>query len=141
MIKIENLDKFRGKMKWTTVTEDGKVTISVGPKKYTGTIGHGAGYGYYVSINGYHNYEPFDLAGVEKVSFTESVLGYTDDDGDWPWMKSTDDILKVLVELDKLYIFKGPSTELSKSMEMEHPSIADIDFAPKKKHYSFNFQM
>ena len=83
-MKIENLDKFRGKMKWTTVTKDGKVTISVGPKKYTGTIGHSPGSGYFVDINGYHNSEPFDLAGVEKVSFMESVLGYTDDDGKVP---------------------------------------------------------
>lgn len=136
MIKIENLDKFRGKMKWTTVTEDGRVTISVGSKKYTGTIGHSPSNGYFVSINGYYNHEPFDLAGVEKASFMKSVLGYTDDDGDWPWMKSTDDILKVLAALDKLYVSKRP-----KSMEMEHLFIENTDFTPKKKHYSLNFQM
>lgn len=140
-MKIENLDKFRGKMKWTTVTEDGKVTISVGPEKYTGTICYSSSYGYYVDIDSYGNYKLFDLAGVKKVSFTESVLGYTDDDGAWPWMKSTDDILKVLVELDRLYVPKESEIEKPGSMEMEHPSIEDIDFTSKKKHYSFNFQM
>lgn len=140
-MKIENLDKFRGKMKWTTVTEDGKVTISVGSKRYTGTICYSSSYGYYVDIDSYGNYKPFDLAGVKKVSFTESVLGYTDDDGAWPWMKSTDDILKVLVELDKLYVPGEPGTDMPESMEKEHSSIKDIDFTPKRKHYSFNFQM
>lgn len=82
------------------------------------------------------------LAGVDKLKFSENVLGYNDrGSGTWPWMKSTDDILKVLVELDRLYVFKEPEIEKPKSMEMEHPSIEDIDFTPKKKHYSFNFQM
>jgi len=141
MVKIENLDKFRGKMKWTTVTKDGKVTISRGPEKYVGQIAYSAGAGYCIDFGRYSNCKPFDLAGVEKLSFMESVLGYIDRKGSWPWMKSTDDILKVLVELDKLYMFKGPGTELPKSMETEHPSIADIDFAPKKKHYSLNFRI
>jgi len=140
-MEIKNLNRFRGKMKWTTVTEDGRVTISVGYKRLTGTIGYSSGSGYYIDIDGYNNAKPFDLAGVEKVSFMENVLGYINCDGEWPWMKSTDDILKVLVELDKLYMFEGPSTEMPKSMEMEHPSIADIDFAPKKKHYSLNFRI
>lgn len=140
-MKIENLDKFRGKMKWTTVTEDGKVTISVGSKRYTGTICYSSSYGYYVDIDSYGNYKPFDLAGVKKVSFTESVLGYTDDVGAWPWMKSTDDVLKVLVELDRLYLFQAPEIEKPKSMEMELPSIEDIDFTPKKKHYQLNFSV
>lgn len=142
-MKIENLSQFRGKMRLTTVTERGEIVISVGPNKYEGTICLGDG-GYYVNIAGYHNSKLFELAEVDKLKFVENVLGYTDKgDGDWPWMKSKDDVLKVLVELDRLYLFQAPEIEKPKSMEMEmeHPSIEDIDFTPKKKHYSFNFQM
>lgn len=142
-MKIENLDQFRDKMKWTTVTEDGRVTISVGREHLTGAIKHHNERGYWLDIDDCRNSMPFILAQVESVSFTQNVLGYTNVSGEWPWMKSTDDILKVLVELDKLYTFKNsePEIEKPKSMEMEHPSIADIDFTPKKKHYSFNFQI
>lgn len=140
-MEIKNLDQFRDKMKWTTVTEDGRVTISVGLEQLTGAIQYIDTKGYWLDIDGCRNSMPFSLAQVESVGFTQNVLGYTNVSGQWPWMKSTDDVLKVLVELDKLYTSKNsePEIEKPKSMETEHPSITDIDFAPKKKHYSFNF--
>lgn len=130
-------------MRFTTVTGSGDITISIGPKKYKGTI-YCDTKGYYVAMEGYPNYKLFELAGVDKLTFMKAVLGYTDDgDGFWPWMKSKDDVLKVLVELDRLYLFQAPEIEKPKSMEMEmeNPSIEDMDFAPKKKHYSLNFRI
>lgn len=138
-MKIENLDQFRDKMRWTTVTEDGRVIISVDTEELTGKIQLSSKYGYWIEFDDCSNSELFELAKVDKVSFMKNILGYTNNCGKWPWMKSTDDILKVLVELDKLYTSKEsePEIEKSKSIETEHPSIADMDFTPKKKHYSF----
>lgn len=142
-MEIKNLDRFRGKMKWTKVSEDGEVLITLPTYECRGRVKVGTGgEGYYVEFPSGDNSLPFRLAGVDKLTFSENVLGYNDrGSGTWPWMKSTDDILKVLVELDRLYVFKEPEIEKPKSMETEHPSIEDIDFTPKKKHYSFNFQM
>lgn len=142
-MEIKNLDRFRGKMKWTKISEDGKVLITLPTHECMGRIkASDHDEGYYVEFPSGDNSLPFRLAGVDKLKFSENVLGYNDrGSGTWPWMKSTDDILKVLAELDRLYVFKEPEIEKPKSMEMEHPSIEDIDFTPKKKHYSFNFQM
>lgn len=129
-MEVKNLDRFRGKIKWTKITGDGDIIISIPPKTHKGYIKYDSCDGFYARFPDDENDLPFKLAGVEKRSFMQNVLGYVDGkEGTWPWMKSIDDVVKVLVELDKLYVSKEP--EMSKS--------EPTDFIPKKKHYSFNF--
>lgn len=134
---IKNLDKFKGKMRWTTISEDGKVLIKI-PQQGTfeGSIYSATG-GYFLDLKSHQNEALFKIAGVDKLQFMENVLGYRDRrNGDWPWMKSAEDVVKILAELDKLYITVLDPKEPE---EPEQSSIETLDFAPKKKHYSFNF--
>lgn len=136
---IKNLDKFKGKMRWTTISEDGKVLIRLPQETFEGAILYSTGDMYFLDLKSHQNEALFKIAGVDKLQFMENVLGYRDrHNGDWPWMKSADDVVKVLAELDRLYVAVLDPKE---PKESKQSSIETLDFTPKKKHYSFNFQM
>ena len=132
------INSIRGKLRYTTIESNGKIEVQLPDGTISGYLCESAGQ-YYVTLREVENSRLFRIAGVERYSFCESILGYIDKRGDWPYMHSVSDVVKVLTELDRLYLREESKTGRPESLGVGYPSTKDIDFTPKKKHYSFNF--
>ena len=69
----------------------------------------------------------FKLLGVNSMSYVESILGYRPEEGQCPYMRTLDDVLTVLLHIDKDLF----------------PEEQEITISPKikKKRYTFKFNL
>ena len=65
--------------------------------KIYGEIVHSENHGWFVSVRD----DIFDIIGVNKLAFVKRAVGYTPTEGYWPFVKSVNDLRRVLTALEK----------------------------------------
>lgn len=129
-------DAFNSQTKNIKVTPDGEMLVLIDEKKFRFEIMEDASFKdkYFIANRtGGSNSLLFNIVEVDKYSFIRSVVGYLPDKGECPYVRSIEDLLKVLLALDKkLKTNSKPAT--SSSTEV-------VDFRKSKNRYTFKFTL
>lgn len=124
------IEEFNRKSKHITISspDSRRVLIKGLETNMEFTIGLGHFHGqYYLNNSKGPNDALFKLIGVDSMSYIESILGYHPEPGQCPYMRTIDDVLTVLLHIDKDLF----------------PEEQEITISPriKKKRYTFKFNL